>query len=72
MSSTISVQCPTCNAKIKAPVELLGQKRKCPRCRARVEIARSKPIDASPKVLLGDEGSEELYSTTEHMIALPQ
>lgn len=32
MNSKISFACPSCRARIKAPVQIIGQQRKCPGC----------------------------------------
>jgi uncharacterized paraquat-inducible protein A len=49
--------CPGCSARIKAPVELIGRKRGCPRCGRSLVVRRSKPRDAEPVLVLvdGDE-----------------
>jgi uncharacterized paraquat-inducible protein A len=54
MHSTIRVRCPGCNARIKAPFELLGQTRGCPRCKRRLVIKTKTPDDAEP-LLSSDE-----------------
>jgi uncharacterized paraquat-inducible protein A len=48
MHSTIRVRCPGCNARIKAPFEMLGQTRSCPRCSRRLVIKTKGPDDAEP------------------------
>jgi CheY-like chemotaxis protein/DNA-directed RNA polymerase subunit RPC12/RpoP len=54
MQSTIQIRCPGCNARIKAPSQLLGQMRDCPRCGGRLLIQRPVPEDAGP-LMLEDE-----------------
>jgi uncharacterized paraquat-inducible protein A len=54
MHSTIRVRCPGCNARIKAPFEMLGQTRSCPRCKRRLVIQTKAPEDAQP-MLSSDE-----------------
>jgi hypothetical protein len=54
MSGSIRVVCPACNAHIKAPAQLLGQVRPCPRCGRRLVIRTKTPKDAEP-VLSSDE-----------------
>jgi hypothetical protein len=39
----ISVQCPACKAKLKAPEQALGQTLKCPACKAPVKLAARPP-----------------------------
>ena len=54
MHSTIRVRCPGCDARIKAPFELLGKTRACPRCSRRLVIQTKTPDDAEP-MLSSDE-----------------
>ncbi len=54
MHSTIRVRCPGCDARIKAPFELLGKTRSCPRCKRRLVIQTKTPDDAEP-MLSSDE-----------------
>ena len=54
MHSSIRVRCPGCDARIKAPIEMLGQTRPCPRCKRRLVIRTQAPNDAQP-VLLHDD-----------------
>jgi CheY-like chemotaxis protein len=54
MQSTLIVQCCRCAARIKAPIQLLGQTRKCPGCGQPVMIRLKPPIDAEP-LLLNDD-----------------
>ena len=52
----IILRCPGCNARIKAPLNLLGRWRVCPGCNTRFIVrneAKSKPVDAQP-VLVAD------------------
>jgi uncharacterized paraquat-inducible protein A len=53
MHSSIRVRCPGCNARIKAPFQMRGQVRGCPRCQRRLVIQTKAPPDAQP-VLVGD------------------
>ena len=57
MASTLSLRCSTCNARIKAPAELLGQSRRCPRCGQPFVVRVQPPQDAGP-VLLPDEEAQ--------------
>ena len=54
MAATIILRCPGCNARIKAPAQLLGQWRDCPGCGRRFLIRIAPPADAGP-VLIGEE-----------------
>jgi hypothetical protein len=54
MHSAIRVRCPGCEARIKAPRELLGQMRCCPGCGRRFVIRAKAPADAAP-VLSDDD-----------------
>ncbi len=47
MTSKISFACPSCRARINAPVELIGQKRKCPGCDFPF-VVRSHPPKSAP------------------------
>ncbi len=48
MPSSIRVRCSACDARIKAPIQLLGQRRKCPRCQRSLLIRTKAPEDSSP------------------------
>jgi len=54
MTSKISCHCPNCNARIKAPIQLLGQWRPCPGCSKRFLVRIQPQQDAGP-VLVADE-----------------
>jgi CheY-like chemotaxis protein len=54
MSHLIQIRCPGCNARIKAPAQLNGQKRKCPGCGELLLIQR-KPVEDSEPLLSADE-----------------
>jgi hypothetical protein len=54
MQSTLIVQCCRCAARIKAPIQLLGQTRKCPGCGQPVMIQFKAPVDAEPLLLHED------------------
>jgi hypothetical protein len=53
MAYAIRVRCPACRARIKAPAELIGQRRPCPRCKKSLEVRMSPPDDLGP-VLIDD------------------
>ena len=54
MHPTIRVACPSCNARITAPRQLLGQVRGCPRCKRRLVLRTKAPKDAEA-MLSSDE-----------------
>ena len=53
MSATVSLRCPGCNARIKAPLALLGQRRACPGCKTSFLVRPRPPQDSNP-VLVAD------------------
>ena len=44
MSAKIVFRCPGCDARIKAPVELLGQRRSCPGCKTPMHVKTVEPL----------------------------
>jgi CheY-like chemotaxis protein/DNA-directed RNA polymerase subunit RPC12/RpoP len=54
MQPSIQIRCSGCNARIKAPAELIGQTRGCPGCGQRLLIQRKPPEDSEPLVLDAD------------------
>ena len=59
--ATISFRCPGCNARIKAPAELLGQKRQCPGCQTPFVVRIATPPDNGP-ILVSDGDTVRLVS----------
>ena len=55
MTRFLSFRCPSCKARIKAPVQLLGQTRPCPGCGHTLAVQLKAPPEAGP-VLVVDEG----------------
>jgi DNA-binding response OmpR family regulator len=51
--SSIRCQCPDCGSRIKAPIQLLGQTRPCPRCKRAILIVYQ-PEDEGPKLVLDE------------------
>jgi uncharacterized paraquat-inducible protein A len=51
MDSSFRFRCPACRARIKAPLQLIGQTRDCPRCGRRLVVKMSPPQDAGPVIL---------------------
>jgi CheY-like chemotaxis protein len=54
MPSSIHLRCSSCNGRIKAPVALIGQTRKCPGCGQPVQIRRA-PLQDAPPLLVSDD-----------------
>jgi hypothetical protein len=54
MTRFLSFRCPSCRARIKAPVQLLGQTRACPGCNYCLVVQLKAPPEAGP-VLVVDE-----------------
>jgi DNA-directed RNA polymerase subunit RPC12/RpoP len=52
MDSSFRFRCPACAARIKAPLQLIGQTRDCPRCGGRLVVKLSPPQDAGPAFLV--------------------
>jgi DNA-directed RNA polymerase subunit RPC12/RpoP len=48
MDSSFRFRCPACHARIKAPLELIGQTRDCPRCGGRLVVKLGPPGGADP------------------------
>jgi uncharacterized paraquat-inducible protein A len=51
MPSSIRFRCPGCNARIRAPYQLLGQERNCPQCGKRLTVRVTVPEDSGVLVL---------------------
>ena len=49
---SILFRCPTCDARIKAPVQLSGRNRDCPGCKHAFVVPRFIPDDAEPLFVL--------------------
>jgi CheY-like chemotaxis protein len=56
MDSFLRIRCPGCFARIKAPVQLVGKMRDCPKCGERIFIHRGPPEDCGP-ALMCDEST---------------
>jgi hypothetical protein len=57
MSQSISFQCPGCQARIKAPLLLCGQRRNCPGCGYCFKVPLASPPRDEGPVLVGDDHS---------------
>jgi hypothetical protein len=56
MIPSISLRCPSCSARIKAPVQLVGQRRACPNCSCQF-VVRPQVPEAEGPMLVGDDSS---------------
>jgi uncharacterized paraquat-inducible protein A len=54
MSSFIHLLCPGCGARIKAPFQLIGLTRSCPRCQHQLNIEIAAPQDSGPLLAADD------------------
>jgi hypothetical protein len=57
MEPSIRLRCPGCGARIKAPVQLVGQTRNCPGCGRRLVIQMKAPEDSG--VLIVHDNSRD-------------
>ncbi len=57
MTNFLRLQCPGCNARIKAPIQLVGQARPCPKCGQEIYVQRQAPED-SDAILIGLDGRD--------------
>ncbi len=55
MSSLIILRCSACKARIKAPIQLLGQTRACPGCGHRFVVQFAAPEEAGPLLVMDEE-----------------
>ena len=62
MVPSIIVRCPSCDARIKAPLQLIGQWRACPGCGCRFVVQPQVPQEEGP-VLVGEERTSP-YATS--------
>jgi len=60
--TTLSLRCPSCKARIKAPSQLLGQWRNCPGCGTRLLVRVVSPPDAAPLLVSDEAASGTLLS----------
>jgi CheY-like chemotaxis protein len=54
MPDFIPIRCPACDARIKAPTQLLGRMRNCPGCGQLLLVQNKAPQDAGPLLLDGE------------------
>jgi DNA-binding response OmpR family regulator len=50
----IRCRCLACDARIRAPLRLVGQSRPCPRCKEPVTVRRETPQDEGPLLVIDD------------------
>ncbi len=55
MTRHLSLRCPGCKAKLRAPFPLIGRVCPCPRCKYRVEVRPRIPSDADITLVADDE-----------------
>jgi uncharacterized paraquat-inducible protein A len=53
MTPALVVTCAGCQARVKAPFQMLGQSRPCPRCTRALVIRVAAPQDAPPVLVDG-------------------
>jgi DNA-directed RNA polymerase subunit RPC12/RpoP len=61
MNRTFSFRCPACNARIRAPYQLVGEIRPCPGCSHRFVVRPPIPQEEGP-VLVPDEQAPPSYT----------
>jgi hypothetical protein len=50
--NVLFVGCPTCEARIRASIKLIGRMRACPRCGEKLVICPAPPEDSGPMILV--------------------
>ena len=64
MSARITLRCPGCKARIKAPAELIGRRRNCPGCNTPF-VVRVQPIaDSDPLLVAATDRPPSLTAGT--------
>jgi uncharacterized paraquat-inducible protein A len=54
MIDRITFACPACQARIKAPLQLVGHSRSCPRCGQTLSVPVQVPSEEPPVLVLDD------------------
>jgi hypothetical protein len=54
MISYVSFRCTACDAKLRAPIRLVGQARPCPACREAIVLRPVPPSPADPILVFED------------------
>ncbi len=57
MTRFLTFRCSSCKARIKAPVQLLGQTRSCPGCGHSLVVRLKAPPEAGPVLVVDEERS---------------
>ena len=55
----LSLRCPSCEAKLRAPLVLIGRMCSCPRCKYRVQVRPPTRSDAEVALVLEDDGGRQ-------------
>ncbi len=55
--ATIALKCPACDARIRAPRQLLGSKRPCPRCKHPLAVHVAVPSDSDVHIVFDDRAA---------------
>ncbi len=63
MSDFISIRCYFCQARIKAPAQLLGQVRSCPKCGTQLTIRLQVPVEEGPILVPEESPNQPDYQT---------
>lgn len=58
MPASLSLRCPSCNVRIKAPAQLLGRRRACPGCKTPFVVRPQPPQDSGPVLMAGKSASQ--------------
>jgi hypothetical protein len=56
--NVLFVGCPTCEARIRASITLIGRMRACPRCKEKLVICPAPPEDSGPMILVDGKRSQ--------------
>lgn len=59
MSASLSFRCSSCQARIKAPIQLLGQTRACPKCGNLFVVQPKPPMEEMPLLVPDDKPNQE-------------
>lgn len=66
MSASLSFRCSSCQARIKAPIQLLGQTRACPKCGNLFVVQPKPPMEEMPLLVPDDKPNQDalaIFST---------
>jgi hypothetical protein len=70
-STSIRFHCPGCQARIKAPLQLVGQERSCPGCGDLLLVPPVTPEDSGPVLVLLEQGERLTLGIRHGMGAIP-